>query len=158
MASKLAVIGSAGIGAVLMYILDPERGRRRRAIASDQVRHLARKGAETLRARGRDAANRARGLVAEAQALFRPDDVDDRVLEARVRSELGRYVSHPGSIDVSVDGGRLTVAGPVLANEVDALLAGLCRVRGIRDVASELEPHDDPGTVPGLQGSGGPVR
>jgi len=153
MASKLAVLGAAGLGAAVMYLLDPDRGRRRRALARDQARRLVRESTERLGARARDAANRARGVVAEAQGLFRAAPDDDRVLEARVRAEIGRFVSHPAAIDACVEGGLLTLTGPVLANEIEALLAGLRRVRGIRDVTNRLEPHDEPGNVPGLQGA-----
>jgi hypothetical protein len=39
-AIALAFSGGAGLGAALMYLLDPERGRRRRKLLSDQIVHL----------------------------------------------------------------------------------------------------------------------
>lgn len=47
----------------------------------------------------------------------------------RVRSRLGVLVGHPRSMDVAVHEGRVTLRGPVLAEEVDRPLAGVARVR-----------------------------
>jgi uncharacterized membrane protein len=77
-----------------------------------------------------------------------PDDV----LEARVRTRLGYLVGHPRSIDVAVTDGRVTVRGPVLAGEVEGLLAGVGAVRGVLEVDNQLSVHADASGVPGLQG------
>jgi hypothetical protein len=46
-----------------MYILDPQMGRRRRAMARDQMVHFAHEAAESAQAVGRDVRNRAQGLA-----------------------------------------------------------------------------------------------
>lgn len=38
-ASLFAVLGAMGVGAALMYFLDPDNGRRRRAVLREQVVH-----------------------------------------------------------------------------------------------------------------------
>ena len=53
-------------GAALMYILDPERGRRRRALLRDKVVGLSNDLGEAASGRARDLRNRAQGVVAEA--------------------------------------------------------------------------------------------
>ena len=83
---ELTFIGGIGLGAALMYILDPDRGRRRRALVRDQLARAANKTPEALGATARDLSNRARGLTAEARRLVTSDDVSDQVLAQRVRS------------------------------------------------------------------------
>src|SRR5262249_17172101 len=61
-------------------------------------------------------------------------------------------VSHPHSIVVTAADGRVTLGGPILAREVDGLLALVRRVRGVDAVENRLEVHQQAGTVPGLQG------
>jgi uncharacterized membrane protein len=65
---------------------------------------------------------------------------------------MGRYVSHPGAIEVSAAAGRVTLRGPVLADEADGLIRAVESVRGVREVEDRLEVHGDPGSVPALQG------
>jgi uncharacterized membrane protein len=140
------------LGAGLMHLLDPERGRRRRSIARDAVTHYVGRADDAIDATARDVVNRVRGLVAEARSALRRDEPSDDVLEARVRSKLGHYVSHPGSIGVTAHEGRVFLSGPILAREVDPLLRAVRRIRGVRDVESRLDVHEQAGDVSGLQG------
>ena len=58
-------------GGALMFILDPEAGRRRRALAQDQVthaRHQFGELGEDARGRAQDLRNRATGTVHEARS------------------------------------------------------------------------------------------
>ena len=56
-----------GIGAGLMYILDPDRGRRRRALARDKAVKTWNRSERYLEKVGRDLANRTRGLAQETK-------------------------------------------------------------------------------------------
>ena len=60
----LSMLAGLGVGAGLMYVLDPQSGRRRRALARDQAVHLAHEARDTARVVGRDLRNRAQGLAA----------------------------------------------------------------------------------------------
>lgn len=144
------------VGAGLMYLLDPDRGTRRRALIRDQVIHggheLEDLG-ESVASRGRDLRNRAQGVVSETRARFRSEEVDDSVLDARVRSALGRLVSNPGAIHVAVRDGGVTLSGPVLASERETLVDGVEAVNGVAAVIDRLDAHAEPGDVPGLQGT-----
>lgn len=142
----------AGIG--LMYLLDPERGRRRRAILRDKVARALDATGDAVGTTGRDLRNRTRGLFAEAKSLVRREPVSDEVLAERVRAALGRVVTHPGSIEVTARDGRVTLSGPVLAREVDDLVSCISKVRGVREVENDLAAHKQAGDVPGLQGAG----
>lgn len=143
--------GFIAAGAGLMYMLDPRSGRRRRAVSRDKALKYARLSQERARALARQASDRARGLVAETLGS---DEtwVDDQTLVARVRSELGRVVSHPGSVHVDAVEGCVTLRGPILASEADAALAAAEHTRGVCGVDDQLTRHDTPGNVPGLQG------
>jgi hypothetical protein len=146
------LIKGLGLGAGLMYLFDPQVGRRRRALLADQMTHLVHEGEETFRVGARDLRNRARGLVAEAASAFERDDADDRVIAERVRSKMGRVVSHPGAIEVSSRCGHVALSGPILASEAGRLISAVRTVRGVTGVEDRLVYHDRPGGHPALQG------
>ena len=148
----LGLLGGIGLGAALMYFLDPERGRRRRGLVRDQIVHLFSKTDDAVGATARDLANRTRGLAAETRSRFGEDDANDEVIVARVRSELGRVVSHPKAVQVTAEGGRVTLSGPILAGEVDGLLSAVRSVKGVNDIENRLEVHEQADSVPALQG------
>lgn len=152
--NRLALIG---LGAGLMYLLDPDQGKRRRALIRDQtVRGVNRADLALGKAR-RDVGNRSRGLLAEARQRFtKENDVPDEVLTERVRAKIGRIVSHPHSIQVTADHGHIVVSGPILTREAQRLNRGLSSVRGVNTVENRLDLHQTPGDVPGLQGEPGP--
>jgi uncharacterized membrane protein len=147
-----AVIGSLCVGAGLMYVLDPDRGKRRRAQVRNKVRHLANRTNDVIGKTSRDFANRVNGLVAEAGSLFKCGEAVDQVIAARVRSKLGRLVSHPSSIAVEATDGKVVLSGPVLAHEVDGLIKNVSAIKGVTGVEDRLEAHEKAGNVPGLQG------
>ncbi|HET7549688.1 MAG TPA: BON domain-containing protein [Gemmatimonadaceae bacterium] len=118
----VAAIGGMGVGAGLMFILDPSAGRKRRA----RLRRALRRAGRRI--------------------------LSDTVIEARVRSVLTRSVSHPRAITVDVKQGRVVLGGQVIAREVDGLLRRVRRIRGVRGVRSRMEAHDWAADVPELQG------
>src|SRR5436190_14701782 len=63
MNAGLALLSGAGLGAGLMYLFDPEMGRRRRALARDKAVRLGHEAQETADTVGRDLRNRAQGLA-----------------------------------------------------------------------------------------------
>ena len=134
-----------------MYLFDPERGKRRRALLRDKAFHVARATREKLDVKSRDAANRLHGVLARTGSLLTRVRVPDAVVAERVRSRIGHVVSHPGSIEVGVQDGRVTLTGPALSRELDPLLCEVEGVRGVAGVESKLELHEEPGAVPGLQ-------
>jgi hypothetical protein len=148
----LKVVGISGLGAGVMYFLDPDKGRRRRALVRDRMVSLMDDVEEALGKTSSDVANRAGGLVAEMRSLMDRKPVPDRVLIARVRSEIGRVVSHPRAIQVDANQGAVILSGPILADEVGDLISAVSRVRGVKDVENRLEVHEQAGNIPGLQG------
>jgi hypothetical protein len=144
----------AALGAGLVYLLDADRGRRRRALLRDKLVRAANVTYDAVDTTTRDMANRSRGIVAVTRSRFRNEPVSDAVLTERVRSKLGRWTSHPGAIELEARDGHVTLRGPVLTHEVPALLAAVGAVRGVESVADQLELHDTADSVPALQGEG----
>src|SRR5262245_22367708 len=101
----LAGICGLGLGAGLMFMFDPDRGRRRRALARDQMALAARMLARATGATSRDLTHRIYGTLAESGNLFRREEISDDVLTERVRARIGRSVSHPHAISVTVKNG-----------------------------------------------------
>jgi hypothetical protein len=134
-----AVAAGVGVGAGLMYFLDPERGSRRRTHARNQLIHASHRLQDNARA--------------QLQSLRRQqDDVDDAVLADRVRSMLGHVVSHAHALALDVSRGVVTVSGPILRNEIRRTIKALKHVPGVRRVVNALEAHPAPHRMPGLSG------
>lgn len=141
-----------GLGTGLMFLLDPDRGRRRRAMLRDKCAWSARKTGEAFEVTGRDLRNRAQGIASSIKSTFSSTPADDGVLIDRVRSKLGRVVSHPGAISVTANDGAVTLSGPILAAEVPYLLGCVNRVSGVKEVVNNLDVHEQAENYPALQG------
>lgn len=148
------VIVGVALGGALAYLADPDRGRRRRALARDQVVRASRKTRDALDATARDVANRTRGIAAAARGRLSRQHVDDEHLVERVRAKLGRVCSHPRAIDIEAVNGEITLRGPILSSEVGAVLSTAGAVRGVRSVNSQLDAHETSENIPSLQGEG----
>ena len=153
MSNQSRTIAGFLAGAGLMYLMDPDRGARRRALVRDQAVRARHRLAEGAEATGRDLRNRARGTAAELRTRFRREMPDDEILHERVRAVLGRVVSHPAAVTVSVADGQVTLQGQVLADELEDLVRTVGGVRGVSDVRNELVVSSSPQGAPSLQGS-----
>ena len=76
-----------------------------------------------------------------------PETSDDKLVE-RVRSKMGRYVSHPRAIEVMAQDGCVCLRGPILTHEAKGLLNAVRSVRGVRELDIQLEPHNTAETIP----------
>ncbi|MFY0571388.1 SRPBCC family protein [Archangium lansingense] len=140
------------MGAGLMYLADPRSGRRRRAVAQDKARHVVHETGDAAGVVVRDLAHRSRGYVFETLSRMRREEVDDRTIEARIRSALGRVCSHPHSIQLVVEQGRVQLSGVVLKPEHPRIISRLMRVRGVLDVTDNLQVFKHSDKHPELQG------
>ncbi len=150
--SALPFLSGMGLGAGIMYVLDPDRGNRRRGMAQQRFVRLVHVSSDALDKALRDLQNRVEGLVCEATHLFRREQVPDDVIEQRIRARLGRVACHPGAIEVYASGGHVVLRGPVLRGEADEITRAMRRVRGVSGVECHLEEHDASENIPGLQG------
>jgi uncharacterized membrane protein len=118
----MALVGGAGLGAGLMYLLDPERGERRRARLSETMSEAAERLANqdvVSAARGAGARLGAAGVlsgVREAGARLAASDAMSGVRRASARFDAPRLVSEiasvarsPRSIRPAFRNGRLTL-------------------------------------------------
>lgn len=151
---SLSWVGPLSLGAALMYLLDPSDGRRRRARLGDRGASLARRTGERTADVARDLQNRARGVAARLREEDDAGLVDDAVVEARVRTAIGRVSTHAGAIAAAVVGGIVELNGPVLAWEHDAVIDAVVNTRGVLDVVNHLTQHESAHDIPGLQGEG----
>ena len=133
------LLGGLGLGAGLMYLFDPERGRRRRARIRDRALGALHDVEQSAGKTGRDLAHRGQGLLAHARSCFECEEaVEPEVLEQRVRSEIGRVVSHPGSIDVTCYDGSVVLMGLILGKELHPLLDAVRKVKGVKSTTDWL--------------------
>ena len=67
----LGVATGLAVGAFAMFILDPQQGRRRRALARDKAAHYGREVGNFVSTTSQDLKNRAYGLAKEAEGMVR---------------------------------------------------------------------------------------
>lgn len=151
MNKKAALVGGLGLGAALMYLFDPDRGRRRRALIRDKAEGAANKAGDYAGKMSRDLRNRAYGLVAETKSMFQHEEVTDEALIDRVRAALGHHSVHVGAIDVSAVSGAIILNGRVSAKEVPDLLRAVRSVRGVKRVENQLVMLPEEGSIPSWQ-------
>lgn len=137
------LVGAAGLalGAAIMYVMDPDQGRRRRALARDQAVKLGHATAD-LRTGPiryyRLARGRAAGLIYRSRRPLSDEMVNDRVLAERVRSRLGHVVERPDAIVVHANLGDVRLSGSVGPGELANLIAAIRAVPGVEELSHEL--------------------
>jgi hypothetical protein len=142
---KLGV--TAAIAAVAAWLLDPQSGRRRRALLRDRTAGLLRRTATRSARAGRHVAADAHGLVQKATHLREePKDFDDATLKSKVETELFRPADAPkGQLNVNVQYGVVQLRGAVDSPELVEELARRTRsVRGVREVENLLHVTGTP--------------
>jgi osmotically-inducible protein OsmY len=137
-ASGLAFLGGLGLGAVLMYFLDPSLGRHRRALLKSRAAERTRVLHDATEAAVEAAAVRTRAVVARVTQKPPEDAAEDSVLVERVRAAIGRVIADAQAIEVRVRDGIVTLKGPAKAEEITELVACAERVRGVRQVDNRL--------------------
>jgi len=130
---------AAAVGAAALYFLDRERGKARRAAFSRKAGHLTATLAGSASRYASDVQHRLKGIAHEAwnYPLRRPPD--DRVLEERIRSRMGRIVAHPHRIHVASEGGTVTLWGAAAESEVRKLVRAVETMPGVVEILNHLE-------------------
>ena len=152
MKSIAGIVVAAAAGALATHFLDPQQGRRRRALVRDKVVSRLGKMDEAGRVIAQDLRNRTQGTIVDLWHRVGAEETGDEVLVERVRAKLGRVVSHPGSLEVTARAGVVTLRGPVLKREVKRLMQAVWAIPGVHGVEDRLELHAQAGGVSGLQG------
>ncbi|TCS39637.1 putative membrane protein [Paucimonas lemoignei] len=154
-ASGLAMwLAGAAVGAAAMYFSDPRQGRRRRALLRDKLYSLGLDALDTRDAKMRDIGNRIEGMRAKFRNALEGSGPppSEQVLCARLRTLMGRLVSHPHAITVTANGGHVVFSGAILADEREILLAEAYKVPGVTMIEDRLSAYASPIGVPSLQG------
>ena len=152
MKTALRSFGGAALAAAARFWFDPVSGRRRRARLRDQLVSASGDLRTAIEIGGRDVAHRLRGTMAAARSAYNGGRVSDYVLAERVRTALGRAVSHPGAIEVTASSGRVTLRGDLLADEFRQLMRVVRATHGVVAVEDKLSIHEDSRGVSALQG------
>ena len=137
---RLATAFAAGLAA--MYYLDPQTGRRRRALARDKSVAASHDVKEFARSKSKQAVNRARGAAAKTRAQLANEIVDDDVLRDRVRSKLGHLVDEP--LEVEVMDGRVVLSGNLTTARFDELIDVVSTMPGVVRVESRHPTPQSP--------------
>jgi osmotically-inducible protein OsmY len=126
MGTILSAVGGAIVGAVAMLLLDPARGRSRRARLVDQSGATARRAWRGLARQQRILVSEAAGKIAAlraANAIDEGERPNDPTLKDRVESELLRDPKVPkGSININAQQGIVVLRGEVPDEKVRARL------------------------------------
>ena len=152
------LLTTIGLGAGMMYFMDPQQGARRRAMVRDKANRFVNNIDESLEKAVEDSRNRARGVLSEMTARLSDQGAPDWILEERVRSNLGRLARHARAVTVTADGGRIYLSGPALREDEDAIVKAALRTRGVHGVENQLQVVDSPANIPALQGDPSPQR
>ncbi len=146
------ILAAMAIGAGCMYFLDPVSGKRRRARIRDKAVRLSHAVGDGTGVIARDLTNRTWGVASSLAGILRHPETDDAILEPRVRSEMGRWVSHPHAIHVEARDGCIFLSGDILASEERDFLRHVARVTGVKQVENHLKAHEHAEDLPILQG------
>ena len=135
----LAFLCGLGLGAALMYFLDPDAGRRRRALVRDQVVRGGHALQDATEGAVQAAANRTSGYIKRAQRAIEGEGLaEDAVLEARVRAAMGHVVADLRDVAVRSENGCVILEGSATSGDAQELVACARRVRGVKDVDNRL--------------------
>ena len=153
-AGKLATLAAgAGVGAGLMYLCDPNRGRARRRKLTDQASGVLRHDEHWMRKRSKDLMNRMQGVVSEASAALAPEEnIPDDVLAERIRSRMGHVIGHPHDVNVRVSGGKVVLEGKLPRRDRARLNAEIEEMPGVTriDDRTARRPFAGPALLMGL--------
>ncbi|HET8572041.1 MAG TPA: BON domain-containing protein [Candidatus Limnocylindria bacterium] len=158
----LALLGAAA-GAVAAYLLDPERGKRRRAVLVDQARARMRDVGTAVERGSRRAGTQAFSISQQvAHRNGGNGRLNDSGLSDKVETELFADPSIPqGKININVEEGVVVLRGEVdnpgqreeLIHKAEAI-AGVVRVDSLLHLPGEPVPPEPPRAHPSVSTAG----
>jgi osmotically-inducible protein OsmY len=115
MKTIISFAAGAAAGAAAALFLDPQSGRRRRALARDQAVSKGKQAASTVQSQAQHAAGKAQGAAASATpSSTRLQAADDVTLARKVETEIFRDADAPkGGVSVDVQAGVAYLRGTV---------------------------------------------
>lgn len=134
----LRLITSIGLGAALMYLFDPERGKARRDQIGDRVKATTAEAEHAAGKVAKDLRNRAAGMKAKMSRT--EEAADDEILVARIRSELGHVISRADQVEVEAILGYVTLRGELAEADIEKAVECAEGVDGVIEVDNQLQP------------------
>jgi osmotically-inducible protein OsmY len=74
----------------------------------------------------------------------RREAVPDDELITKIRLRLNELLEHPGSVNIAVLEGRVTLTGPVAEPELRKVMRAVRAMPGVRRIECRLSPHTVP--------------
>ena len=138
-------VSGVAVGVAAMYVLDPVKGRGRRAVLRDRARSTMRTRHRRAEQQARDAANREAGEQARARGAGHFHPTDDRSVELHLHQLLAELDVDTHDVTVEVHEGLARLRGQV-ASDTDRqrVLTTVRESRGVREVESLLHLPDEP--------------
>jgi len=137
--------GAAGallLGLGAMWLLDPDRGRARRAWIGQKTNRLLNETGRFMRATGRHVANKGKGYYHESRKLAgrAGEAITDSSIAESVRSSLGRLgLKSASSVGVECAGGCVTLTGRCVADDVAIIVDTTRSTYGVDNVVNNME-------------------
>lgn len=145
----LTAVGCCAMGIGLMYLMDPQRGRARRAWLSDTLGHMVKSTGQTFYRTGKDLSNRMSGKSEMGGGPQPVGPMFSEQLRDKVGSEIGRVAPANQRIDVMADiNGTVTLTGSIRPEDADRVIAAVEDVPGVILVINRLETQSSQ-TTPG---------
>jgi gas vesicle protein len=136
----IGALGALALGVGAMWLLDPSRGRGRRAWIAQKTTRILNEAGGMARATGRHLRNKTKGYYHETRSLVSSAaNVGDLGIAERVRSALGRVGLGGSSIAVACQDGCITLAGRCITDDIDRVLSTTRDVPGVLLVVNEME-------------------
>jgi len=135
----LALTAGLGLGAGLMYLCDPDRGRSRRSQLKGEASGILHRGEDRIEKHGKDLFNRVRGFAVKvAEEIVPEEQPTDEVLLERIRSRMGHIVANPHEIQVRVEKGVVTLEGKLDHPERHHLKEEIRAMQGVKRLNARL--------------------
>ena len=136
----LTAAGCCAIGIGLMYLMDPQRGRQRRAWLSDTFTGWIRGTGQTFYRSGSGVATRAYGAMSTGATSQPSGAMRSEQLRDRVQSEICRVAPSAHDVQVMADmNGSVTLTGSVRPEDSDLIIAAVEDVDGMNLVINRLD-------------------
>ena len=141
---------SAGLGALALYLFDPDRGRARRAQARDRLaataRHFGDRAGRGSRYIGTTVSGKAKALAASRNGHERDESMNDAALAHHVESDLFRDRRVPkGKIDINAEKGTVVLRGTVESeSQRRSIESRVAKISGVTDVRNLLHLEGTP--------------
>jgi len=146
----ISMVAGAAVGATVMYFCDPHRGKARRAELQQKAGGVARQAGHEVAIKADDLLNRAKGVVAKADAAFErcEETIDDDVVAERVRSHLGHITERASDIETEVVIGVVALRGTVSPDKHRHLVDDILTVPGVKGIRDLLTSATSGRNVP----------